>query len=83
MPQPHRLPLAAPIMYAEATASDNTIPLTIDQTQMNNLTRNMHNQDNSTVYVNTAIYQQLQRLYMKAHLTQKGFTINKNLQLGT
>ncbi len=57
MPQPFRLPLATPILYAEATASENTIPLTIDQTQMNNLMRNIHNQDFSTIYVNTAIQQ--------------------------
>jgi hypothetical protein len=46
MPPQFRLPAPAPIMYAEATASEiggqQTIPLTIDYTQMNNLTRNMH-----------------------------------------
>jgi hypothetical protein len=84
MPPQFRLPVPAPIMYAEATASEighqQTIPLTIDYTQMNNLTRNMNYQgDSSTLYVNTAIFQQLQRLFMKAHMTQKGFTLNKNM----
>lgn len=66
MPPPfHLLPSAGgaptPIMYAEATASDmapsQTIPLTIDHTQMNNLTRNLMvpNCDQS-IYVNTALY---------------------------
>ena len=66
MPAPFQLPAqnptTQPIMYAEATASDLTpshsIPLTIDQTQLNNLTRIMMSQDQS-IYVNTFIYQQL------------------------
>jgi hypothetical protein len=39
MPPPFRLPLNPPILYAEATASEQTVPLTIDYTQMNNLTK--------------------------------------------
>lgn len=68
-----------PIMYAEASASDTvpsqTIPLTVDQTQMNYISRSMGQGD--SIYVNSALFQQIQRLFMKAHLTQKGFTLQK------
>ena len=49
-----------PIMYQEAEATTSellpTLPLTIDQTQLNNLTRRMITGEQS-IYVNSFIYQ--------------------------
>jgi len=83
MPPPLLIP-SAPIMYAEATASDivpSQTVLVIDQSQMNNLTRQMGQGD--SIYVNTGIYQQLQRLFFKAQMTQKAFTLKQSKQPGT
>ena len=61
------LPPALPILYAEASASDEQsrgTQLVIDPSQLNNLTKQLSNGD--SIYVGSAVFQQLQRLFMRA-----------------